>query len=302
MKKLVFSLMIIFLVFSIQSKVLLYTYAYNRPDFIEIQHKTFKKFLKDEYEFVVFNDANTLEMVQKIAQTCKKLGIECIRIPQEIHDQPYLKRWPGESYHHPAVRNCNVVQYSLDQYGFNHDDILVLLDSDVFLIKEFDIRNFMHGYDIAGLGQSKAKNKRYLWIGLVFLNMPKLPNKRELNFNCGKVDGVSVDAGGHSYYYLQKYPQVMTNFFGGIHVTHLKCDRCQKNKVMLCKHNTQKLKKCGFVDHEIQFIQTGIHNAEFFLNNSFLHYRGGTNWDCKSSEYHRIKTHLLNNFINEILQ
>ena len=32
-----------------EEKILIFTYRYNRPDFIEIQHKTFKKFLKDDY-------------------------------------------------------------------------------------------------------------------------------------------------------------------------------------------------------------------------------------------------------------
>ena len=44
---------------SLHAKVLIYTYAYNRPDFIEIQHKTFQKFLKDDYEFVVFDDGDS---------------------------------------------------------------------------------------------------------------------------------------------------------------------------------------------------------------------------------------------------
>ena len=39
------------------SKVLIITHAYNRPEFIPLQDITFKKFLKDDYEFVVFNDA-----------------------------------------------------------------------------------------------------------------------------------------------------------------------------------------------------------------------------------------------------
>ena len=38
-------------------KVLIFTFAYNHPDFIELQHQLFQKFLKDEYEFVVFDDS-----------------------------------------------------------------------------------------------------------------------------------------------------------------------------------------------------------------------------------------------------
>jgi hypothetical protein len=70
--------------------VLIMTYSYNRPDFIEIQNKIFKKFLKDDYTFVVFNDASQEEMANQITETCNKLNLPCIRIPQSIHEAPYL--------------------------------------------------------------------------------------------------------------------------------------------------------------------------------------------------------------------
>ena len=37
------------------------------------------------------------------------------------------------------------------------------------------------------------------------------------------------------------------------------------------------------------------------MNHTFLHYRGGTNWDDKCNEYHRNKTTILNEFFNKIL-
>ncbi len=88
-----------------------------------------------------------------------------------------------------SVRNSNVVQYSLDTFGFNHDDILMLIDSDMFLIKEFDVRSFMQGYDLAGFHKSCCNDTRriqhteeiphtvYVWIGLIILDMRSLPCK-----------------------------------------------------------------------------------------------------------------------------
>src|SRR6185312_17253545 len=98
---------------SIQCNVLIITHSFNRPDFIEIQDKTFKKFLKDDYIFVVFNDAPQEEVSHQITQTCNTLNLPCVRIPQSIHDAPYLERLPVEDYHHPVVRCANVVQFSL---------------------------------------------------------------------------------------------------------------------------------------------------------------------------------------------
>ena len=37
--------------------VQIFTTVVNRPDFVEIQQKLFKKFLKDEYQFHVVDDS-----------------------------------------------------------------------------------------------------------------------------------------------------------------------------------------------------------------------------------------------------
>lgn len=282
-------------------KVLIFTYSYNRPDFIEIQHKTFKKFLKDDYEFIVFNDAPNHAMADQINQTCKRHEIKCIRIPQEIHMLPYLQRWPGENYNHPTVRNCNVVQYSLDTFGFFHDDIVALFDSDLFLIKEFSIRDYLKKHDLAGLEQSRTRTHiNYLWIGLAFLNVVTMPNKTTLNFNCGRVEEIPVDAGGHTYYYLKNNPEAKVAYFDQMNFEDLRCDDCRRFQRLICTHHTQLLKNYSFSDPLIELVQSGV-NMEIFIGTHFLHYRGGTNWDYQSPNFHENKTRLLNEFLNKIL-
>ena len=34
----------------------IYTYSHNRPDFIEPQYNSIKKHIKDDFEFIVFNN------------------------------------------------------------------------------------------------------------------------------------------------------------------------------------------------------------------------------------------------------
>ena len=69
-KGIVLLLLVIFQL-SFAEKILIITHAYNRPEFIEIQHLTFQKFLADEYEFVVFNDAPTDAMANQISKACQ---------------------------------------------------------------------------------------------------------------------------------------------------------------------------------------------------------------------------------------
>ena len=70
------------------------TAVVNNPIFIEIQYYTLKKYMKCDYEFIVFNDAklfpdysnggdiNIKEIIEKL---CKNLKIKCINIPNEHH-------------------------------------------------------------------------------------------------------------------------------------------------------------------------------------------------------------------------
>jgi len=271
--------------------VLVVTSAYNRPDFIEVQYKTLKKFLLDEYEYVVFNDARDPSLQYEIENMCAKWNIRCINIPQSIHDLPYLERVPGEGFHDPAVRNANVVQYALNSIGFDHNGIVTILDSDMFLVKPFSIEDYLSGYEIGGVPQSYSKNGisiEYLWIGIAFLDMGKLPDKEKINFNCGRIKGVPVDAGGHTYDYLQSHPELNIRLFYARYFGNVSFDF--------------KTDDLGLEDREIALLQSGMVNVEFFLNGTFFHYRSGTNWDYQTSAYHENKTRIFNEYIQNILE
>ncbi len=286
-------------------KVLIFTSAYNRPDFIEIQCNTFKKFLRDEYVFVVFNDARDQILKRQIERTCSQLGVQCINIPQEIHDQPYLERWPGEGFHDPAVRNANVVQYALNALGYDHPGIVVILDSDMFLVQPFSIKEFIDGYDIAGIPQGNLSNGlkiSYLWIGIAFLNMENLPEKRMINFNCGKINGVNVDAGGYTYHYLFKHPELKVKYLSNCLSSSLSCAECRSiTEHYQCQHNLETLQKYGLDDAQIDALHSGLENVEFVINGAFFHYRSGTNWDRQTKRYHENKTLLFDEYIQRIL-
>lgn len=104
--------------------------------------------MHDDYEFVVFSDGRTDEMHNAIKKTCERLKLRCVRILLEIHARPYLQRFPGEGYNDPSCRTANVIQYSLDVLGFYHQGIVAIVDSDMFLIKDFSIADHMENYDI----------------------------------------------------------------------------------------------------------------------------------------------------------
>lgn len=306
----------------VSSKMLIITFSYNRPDFIELQHKLFQKFLQDEYEFIVFDDSQNSKITDEIKSVCQKYNIKYIKIPQEIHDRPYLHRvanpWWLSEYNAPSVRNCNVVQYALDILGFDQEDLIILLESDVFLIKEFSFIKYMQNYDLAGYNRSNdqyqnleympdgtyavkesnnSKNTAFLWIGLIYLKMRTIPHKQAFNINCGLIDNVMKDSGGYLYYYLSNNPQTQIKFFNKIRIEEFVCGNCDINKSYRCNHNQKRLQECGFNNNTIQFIQevpidwgTGVNrpnntvdglgrrNIEFLNDNNFVHFNGASGY------------------------
>lgn len=275
----------------ITSKILLFTYSYNRPDFIEIQHKTFKKFLLDEYEFIVFNDATDQNLYNQINQICTQNNIRCIPIPQEIHDPIY----------NPSLRNCAVVNYSLKALGFEHDDIIALFDSDLFLIKEFSIREYLKGFDLAGQDQIRG-DIHYLWIGLVFLNMATMPNKNTIDFGCGFIGNTNTDAGGFTHHYIKNNLTARVRYFDNVvYLTDFTCTEC-KNNGQICTHNFDFMRKYKFSNPLCSLAFNSRNSiSEIYLNNTFLHYRAGTNWNHETDDYHQRKTQSLIHFINALL-
>ncbi len=292
---------------ALNAEVLIITHSYNRPDFIDIQCRTFKKFLKDTYRFVVFNDATDPELNGKINDVCKLYGIDCVEIPQEIHTRPYHKREPGDPLNRPNIRHCNCIQYSLDTLGFNHNGPVAIVDSDIFLIRPISIEALLREVDIVAPIRGAENKVFYLWPGLCFLAMDRLPEKETMNFNCGMVNNAIVDSGGHTYTYLINHPEVTFKNAIEYWAYQLFCpDRFVPDHMIdtttPVEIQIQRLSQMGFNEREIAFLQKKPHSINFALDNHFLHYRAGTNYDNQSKEFDERKSRLINDFINEILE
>lgn len=298
---LIFSL---FLFCQLNAKILVITHAYNRPDFIEWQYRTFKKFLKDDYEYIVFNDGPTEKLSSEIEKVCQDLEIRCERIPQEIHQWPYLKRDVWEDRNCPSVRTANAVQYSYDILALDHEGIVAFFDSDMFLIREFSISRYLQDGDLAGVAQWRGSEGvvKYLWNGIMFFNMETLPNKNTLNFNCGSILGNHTDTGGYTYYYLRDNPEAKLRFM----VDQL--DFTDGEFIL----NSYDGEKREFLDEDqafkkikspevIAFLSERPDDVQFFLDFAILHYRRAGNYHGKSHKYHKEKTEQLSRFLESIL-
>jgi len=276
------------------AKVLIFTHSHSRPDFIELQDKTFKAFLKDDYDFVIFNDAPNNNMRIAIEQTCENLNLCCIRVPQELHQQR----------NDPGSRHIHGIQYALATIGFNHDDIAFLIDSDMFLFKPFCIRDFIGSNHIAGQKDVRPHqgdiSVTYMTPLLVFMNMKTMPNKTTLNFDGGCINGHACDVGGHLHYYFKNNPTLNIKFTPGVCVTALAENNSQEQLLGLGYNNVTVAWVSSLKNY---FDPSDPHRLQFHGDNHFLHYvAGGSNWNGRSEEYHAKKTRIINQFIDKMIE
>lgn len=246
----------------------IFTSVVNRPDFVGIQHKLFEKFLNEKYEFHVVDDSVDAEITTQFREVCESLKIT------------YHRKPPANKPMNPAQACAHTVQWTYDNLiRKNHsEDIVFFLDSDMFLIDEFSIEEYMSDAIIAGLPQVRG-HITYMWNGIMFFNMPKIEDKN-IDFSDGMVDGEMTDVGGHTYWYFKNTGIEMkkTNDEFPTYPTHFNDIDLQKD--------------------------SGGYNMELHLDDKFLHYRAATNWHSNwkgSDDPLKKKTIIFNTLIENIL-
>lgn len=300
-------------------KILIITHNYNQPNFVEIQYTTFKHFMLDEFEYVVFNDASKEPVASEIDQMCQNYGIRSIHVPQTNRAVV-----PKHTFPQACTRHAQAFQYSMEVLGFNHDDILMVVDSDMFLIKPFSPRSFLEGYDIAGAAW-RVDPVVYLWPGLMFFRMNVLPDRETMQFFPGKIKERAVDTGGYFYYYLEAHPDLKVLFFqeGRMFVDRnlslyisrpsssgqqcqagtQMCNACKQNHAKICSHTAAMLQERNFDQRIIDSVVAKKFpaNTEFMLNDTFFHYREGSGYLNRATTYYKTKYDQTREFITMML-
>lgn len=246
----------------------IFTAVVNRPDFVSLQDKLFKKFLKNNYQFHVVDDSIDVKIEEQFRSICELNNIE------------YYRKPISNVVMNPAQACAHTVQWTYNNLICkNHlQDIVLFLDSDMFLIDDFDIEKYMEDTIIAGLPQTRG-HVTYMWNGIMLFNMPKILDKN-IDFSEGIVDGEMTDVGGHTYWYF-------------------------KNTGIEMKKTNQEFPTypTHFNDIDLQK-DSGGYDMELHLDDKFLHYRAATNWhtNWKGSQDPLVKkTIVFNNLMESIL-
>tara|TARA_A100001201_G_scaffold135950_1_gene124580 strand:- start:996 stop:1823 length:828 start_codon:yes stop_codon:yes gene_type:complete len=248
----------------------IFTSVVNRPDFVETQYRLFKTFLKDEeWQFNVVDDSMEESITEEFKSVCDIYGIKYYRKPQN----------PNKKFDNPlagARHATETIQWTYDTIiKEKHDEDMVLFcDSDMFLLDEFSIEEYIKDEVIAGALQVRGPIE-YIWNGIMFFNMSEITKiDPDLNFSDGDVEGNMTDIGGHLYYWFLENNVKFKNVNEGGTTP----DDCAEypdeyNGINLIFDNND----------DMWTKPEGGFRFELHLENKFLHYRAGTNWHTQSS-------------------
>jgi len=217
----------------------IFTTVVNRPDFVILQDDLFKKFLKNDYLFHVVDDSIDSNISEEFQKICKERDLRYYQKPKRTVQM------------NPAQACADAIQWTYEtiikqEYS---KEIIFFTDSDMFLIDEFDIEEYMSDAIIGGLPQVRG-HVTYMWNGIMFFNMPKIEDKN-IDFSDGIVEGHMTDVGGYTYWYFKK------------------------NNIKMKESDVDY--PTHYDDIDLQKDAAG-YNMELHLNGKFLHYRAATNW------------------------
>lgn len=252
-------------------KVKIYTWADKAPDFIYKQHETIKKFVKDnDFEFIVFNNTPITAFARRkaIKKVCKELKIKCmdVRFRSFISGASYITGWGILWAFHRFFR-------------WQKDTIQVIFDSDMFFINDFNFNEYLGENDICAIHQ-RREHVEHLWNGIVIMKSSKLPDKNNLDFRLGTVEGVRTDTGGKTYYWLKNNPDLKIKWIE--HTGHLDVS---KSEILPANIRADYKPEYCF-----QFIEHAV-----------LHYRAGSNWEKRPKDFVDGKKAYFNKLLDELL-
>jgi hypothetical protein len=125
--------------------------------------------MKCSYEFIVFNDAKDFPdysngfypiIKNDIINTCERLNIKCINIPNEDH----------KLVHEAGIRTADSCNYMLS-YQLQNPGKYLVLDSDMFLIRDFNCNEY-DNFDCAVVSQNRQEE--YIWNGIYYFDTTRM--------------------------------------------------------------------------------------------------------------------------------
>jgi hypothetical protein len=282
--------------------IYIYTVCYNTPEFILYQYKLFKKYINNNFEYIVFNNTQTDLRLSNTNTTNNNILVNIC----EINKITYIDIPPNilVGCNQDASTRCGIAidfatQYMLKTYinsDINTEPLFFLIDADAFLITEFDIKEFMYNCKLSGryqyrINTSNQKNN-YITNQLVIYKPKSFTDSQLqcLSFKPGIFNNNLCDCGGSINYILStidnKEFKNWKNFLfsdmgnriqsSGGNVSTLEHYNMDYIKYLIHDINNYIKSDTLLLKNQFPFCEILVHDKNYQLQ--FLHLRAGTNW------------------------
>src|ERR1700733_7427156 len=246
----------------------------NRSDLIELQMKSFRKYLQEEFTFTIANNSKFDRMHEYagIEDVCRKWRIPTFDVEK---DQNLIDRCNAVekscavfnnrgSWSNPNCAGCYACCYVWEKWIMKQTGNICLLHPDVFLDRPIVLSDYLKETPLTFIPQTRqGLGGIHMHAALVLADMNRLPDPDKIFWWGSLVNGIATDIGGQTFFYLKAHPDLK--------VTHIVPGYCQDDPTL------------DFHPSELE---------EFSVNGKMiaLHYFRGSNWNYREESYHQKKT------------
>lgn len=218
------------------------------PEFVELQFRSFEKYLQEPLEFIVFNCereiSKTPEKATLVADVCHSLGIQDVNIPRdkEIEDYwlsiaPGYRLFGSDGRFERGVGGDTfnyMLQWVWQRYLPNEKGTVCFCHSDVFLIEPIRLSDYAQDYSLCAVLQHKLSHQQltrsgkpvyaanpsefdaasehepltYPWEAFMLVKPEELPGMETMKWWPMMVEGTWTDTGGPTHYYFKAHPEI----------------------------------------------------------------------------------------------
>ena len=267
-----------------KEKILVISVYYNQEGFLDLQLRALKKYLKNEFQFCFFD--NSHEGMLRI-RDLREDNFRYYRVPQNIFTGGGASTRAGQS-----------LDYAIKKSFEDFSDLngVIILDSDMFPVKELIFEDFMGEKDFTGIIQHRGK-VFYYNNQLVGIKRNSVSDWRNFSFDTATVEGEATDCGGPLYYFFGTNSNLTRKDVIGIHSNQLEIGNPHRWNEIQEIDNDGKLESFFRADCDLN---SGKNFSEMY-DSTFLHFRAGSNWINFGENIKNPREKNLYNYLNTIL-
>ncbi len=274
------------------SKIKVLTTVASWPEALGLQRLALSKYLAEDFELIGIIDTPTqpgpynlwdINLRGNAIKIANEVCDRTIVIPEEIHfnRSKLFKETKEPSGSNANLRAADSLQFAYNKEILESFEKIIVLDNDMFPISNFSWdqemqKKFCKSVVHESKGKLTKRSIDYLWSGLMFLDAATMPYKNEWSFDCGKIKGIKVDVSGQTHHWYKKIKENMLES-GFQPISHL--PSLQWGESDLTSAFSREL--IDFVTYDDRNIESKFYTE--FYNNSFLHFRAGSNWNKESA-------------------